>query len=199
VAQAEATLASYRQAERSYERLYATVAHLGKAVPADDDVQSLVVQLESAAAASKVNFNSIQVGTPVAATAGTTETATPATDLPPGAATVGSAGFSSMAFNLEFKGDFLRLSELFSRLERFVRVTNERIDVTGRLMRVESVSLAADGEDYRDLTATVNASTYLVPATEGLTAGATAQAPAGTTASPGAGTTTTATTTGVLR
>jgi len=204
VAQAEATLASYREAEGSFKTLYATVARLGKAVPADDDTRSLVVQLESAAAAAGVNFNSIQVGAPVAATPGAPAAAAGTTsELPPGAATVGSAGFSSMAFNLEFRGDFLRLSELFSRLERFVRVTNDRIDVTGRLMRVESVSLEAADDDYRDLTATVNASTYLVPATEGLTAGATAQAPAGTTpstdAGTGAGTTITATTTGVLR
>jgi hypothetical protein len=86
-----------------------------------------------------------------------------------------------------------------------VRVNNERLDVTGRLLRIEGVQLAPDGDDYRKITATVNASTYLVPATEGLTAGATAPAPAGsgsTTTPADAGTTpavTTATSTGVLR
>ena len=63
VAQAETTLASYRKAEGSYKTLYATVASLGKAVPADDDTRSLVVQLESAAAGSGVDFHSIEVGT----------------------------------------------------------------------------------------------------------------------------------------
>jgi hypothetical protein len=204
VAQAEATLASYRDAERSYERLYATVTRLGKAVPADDDVRSLVVQLESAADASDVDFGSIQVGA-AASAAGATEEAPAGVELPPGAASIGSAGFSAMAFTLDFKGRFLDLTELFTRLERFVRVNNERLDVTGRLLRIQGVQLAPDGDDYRKITATVNASTYLVPATEGLTAGATAPAPAGsgsTTTPADAGTTpavTTATSTGVLR
>jgi hypothetical protein len=207
VAQAESTLASYRDAESAFKGLYTTVARLGKAVPADDDVRSLVVQLESAASASKVDFRSIEVGTGSAAPTDATATPAAPTDkpLPPGAVPVGSAGFSTMAFNLEFNGDFLRLSDLFSRLERFVRVNDDRIDVTGRLLRVESVTLTPNGEDYRDLTATVNASTYLVPATEGLTGGATAQAPAAPTTptEPStAGTTppvTTATSTGALR
>ena len=206
VAQAESTLSSYRQAAGSYKTLYATVAGLGKAVPADDDVRSLVVQLESAAAGSGVDFHSIEVGS--AATSSTdTTVADPSVKLPPGAAAVGTAGFSAMSFDLEFKGGFLNLSDLFSRLERFVQVTNDHIDVTGRLLRIEGVSLTGGGGSYRDLTATVHASTYLVPASQGLTAGATAQAPAtATTTTPAtsadAGTTpavTTATTTGALR
>jgi hypothetical protein len=207
VAQAETTLASYREAEGSYKTLYATVASLGKAVPADDDTRSLVVQLESAAAASGVDFHSIEVGT--AGTSGDDATlADPsAAKLPPGAAAVGTAGFSAMSYDLEFKGSFLELSDLFSRLERFVQVDDDRLDVTGRLLRIEGLSMNGAEGDYRDLTATVHASTYLEPAGEGLTAGATAQAPAGTTSSTpatsaDAGTTppvTTATTTGALR
>jgi len=206
VAQAETTLASYRKAEGSYKTLYATVASLGKAVPADDDTRSLVVQLESAAAASGVDFHSIEVGT--AGTSADDATLDPtAAKLPPGAAAVGTAGFSAMSYDLEFKGGFLNLSDLFTRLERFVQVENDRIDVTGRLLRIEGLSMNGAEGDYRDLTATVHASTYLEPAGEGLTAGATAQAPAGTTSSTpatsaDAGTTppvTTATTTGALR
>jgi hypothetical protein len=205
VAQAESTLASYREAEGSYKTLYATVARLGKAVPADDDVRSLVVQLEAAAARSGVDFHSIEVGT--AATSDDTTTADPSVKLPPGAAAVGSAGFSAMSFDLQFNGSYPKLTDLFSRLERFVRVNNDHIDVTGRLLRIEGLNIAGDDAGYRHLTATVHASTYLVPATEGLTAGATAQAPAATTpstsaTSASAGTTpavTTATTTGALR
>ena len=206
VAQAETTLASYREAEGSYKTLYATVASLGKAVPADDDTRSLVVQLESAAAASGVDFHSIEVG-PAGTSADDATLDPTAAKLPPGAAAVGTAGFSAMSYDLEFKGSFLDLSDLFTRLERFVQVENDRIDVTGRLLRIEGLSMNGAEGDYRDLTATVHASTYLEPAGEGLTAGATAQAPAGTTSSTpatsaDAGTTppvTTATTTGALR
>jgi hypothetical protein len=195
VAQAESTLESYRQAAGSYKRLYTTVARLGKAVPADDDARSLVVQLDSAADGSKVNFNAITTGAAPASDAGTTTA-----KLPPGAATVGSAGFAAMAYDLEFKGSFLRLTDLFTQLERFVTVNGERIDVTGRLLRVDGISLNTSSGSHRDLTATVKASTYLVPADEGPMAGATASAPSG--AAPAGATTppaTTATTTGAIR
>ena len=60
-AQAESTLASYRQAQQTFRVNYSTIARLGKAVPADDDVRSLVVQLEGAASTSKSDFRSIAV------------------------------------------------------------------------------------------------------------------------------------------
>jgi hypothetical protein len=202
VAQAESTLASYREAQAAYKSLSATVARLGKAVPSDDDVRSLVVQLESAATASQVNFRSIDVsaGGSSAPADAATAAATPAG--PPGATPMGSAGFSSMAFNLQFKGSYLRLAELFARLERFVKLNGDRIDVSGRLLRVEGVTLSPNGGDYRHLNATVNASAYLVPATESLSLDAPA---AGSTTTPPAGggttppVTTTATSTGALR
>jgi hypothetical protein len=58
------------QAKEAYHGDYATVARLGKAVPAKADVPSLVYQLESAARAAKVDFRSITVqSTSVAAPA----------------------------------------------------------------------------------------------------------------------------------
>ena len=108
-----------------------------------------------------------------------------------------------MAFNLQFKGSYLRLAELFARLERFVKLQRDRIDVSGRLLRVEGVTLAPNGDDYRHLNATVNASTYLVPATRAAEPGRRRRRPAPTTTPPaGGGTTppvTTATSTGALR
>ena len=116
---------------------------------------------------------------------------------------MGSAGFSSMAFNLQFKGSYLRLAELFARLERFVKLNEDRIDVSGRLLRVEGLTMSPNGGDYRHLNATVNASTYLVPATEPLSLDAASAAGTTSTTPPaGGGTTppvTTATTTGALR
>jgi hypothetical protein len=67
---------------------------------------------------------------------------------------------------------------------------------------VEGVTLSPNGGDYRHLNATVNASAYLVPATEPLSLDAPA---AGSTTTPPAGggttppVTTTATSTGALR
>ena len=197
---AQATLATFEKAQGAYRRNYATVVRLGKAVPADDDVRSLVVQLDSAADQSGVDFDRIAIGE--GGGAGPTVASDPAGTVPapPGAVSVGPAGFTAMPFSFAFNGHFDNLSTFFSRLERFVTVSNERIDVTGRLLRLESLSLKPDAEGNY-IVAEIGASSYLLPASEGATAGGTATAPAATTtasATPSGTTppTTTATSTG---
>jgi hypothetical protein len=204
-AQAEQQAASYQLAKDNYRKNYTTVARLGKAVPADDDVRSLLVQLDSAAKKSKVAFRALTLSGGSSGSTGSTGT-TPATgtdDLAPapGTVPVGSAGFSAMPFSFTFSGNFFRLSEFFSRLEHFVTVQNDKIDVTGRLLLLGSIAVTPDGGDLNKLQAQVGASTYLVPPTQGVTAGASPAAPAGTTepaaADTAAATPPTATTTGV--
>jgi hypothetical protein len=118
---------------------------------------------------------------------------------------VGSAGFSAMPLKFSFRGSFFNMSDFFSRLERFVSVRNARMDVTGRLLRVESMVLKPDQSGFPMIRAEIGASSYLVPSSEGLTAGATPKGPAGTSAAsaPAAGgatpSTTTATVSGVTR
>src|SRR4029079_9283080 len=46
--QAQATLGTYEKPQSAYKANYATVVRLGKAMPADDDVRSLMVQLDAA-------------------------------------------------------------------------------------------------------------------------------------------------------
>ncbi len=60
--EAQAQLATYEQARSGYKANYSLVARLGKAVPADDDVRSLLVQVNAAAGKSKVDFRTISVG-----------------------------------------------------------------------------------------------------------------------------------------
>jgi Tfp pilus assembly protein PilO len=181
IREAESTLAGYRAAEKTFKVNYATVARLGKAVPADDDVRSLMVQLEHAAAESHVDFRSIAVAEASAAAPGVESTGTPP---PPGSKPVGSAGFAVMPFTMEFSGSYLQLSKFFTRLEDFVAVRNgERLDVRGRLLRVESISMAPSDTGFPKLTAQVAASTYLTPESEGLTGGATPSGPASSTTS----------------
>jgi hypothetical protein len=206
---AESTLATYKKAQAGYGDNYSTVVRLGKAVPAADDTRSLLVQLDSAAKASGVDFRTISVGggapAPAAPAAGATTDAS-ASAPPPGAVSVGSAGFSAMPFTFSFKGSFFNMSEFFSRLERFVSVRNARMDVTGRLLRVESVVLKPDQTGFPAIRAEIGAASYLLPSSEGLTNGATEQGPAGSTAAsaPAAAggatpATTTATVSGVTR
>lgn len=217
--QAKALLASNQQARESYREAYAAVVRLGKAVPADDDVRSLIVQLGAAARKSKVDFRSINVGTGSGASTVTTDPSSAAVALPPGA-TVGPAGFPIMPFSFNFTGGFFRLSDFFHQLQDFVRQQKRDLAVTGRLLTVDSFALAPDQSGFPRMRAAVNATTYLVSPLEGATAGATAAGPqgaAGTAGATGTGTgaqpstpggttspssspaTTTATSTGAIR
>ena len=205
---AEQTLAGYKISKANYGKNYASMVRLGKAVPEDDDVRSLLVQLDAEAGGTHVDFRTITIGgsgAPSAAAADSAGTATGAAP-PPGAVAVGSAGFSAMPFSFSFRGNFANLSQFFARMERFVTLRNEQLNVTGRLLRLESIDLQVDQKGFPNIRAQIGASSYLVPETQGLTAGATAQGPAATTpagtpapAGDPAVPTTTATVTGATR
>jgi Tfp pilus assembly protein PilO len=203
-------VADYQTAKGSYRTAYASVVRLGKAVPVEDDVRSLVVQLDGAARKAGVNFQSISVGggsgggaAPAPAAGAGAGATTGAAQLPPGA-TVGPAGFPVMPFTFTFDGSFFKLSDFFRRLEDFVSVRNQNVSVTGRLLTLDSLSLQPT--NFPSITASVSATTYLVSPMQGLTGGATAQGPgtaspttqAAATASAASAATTTATSTGAV-
>jgi hypothetical protein len=193
--QAQGDLAAGLAAKHGYDRAYTTVARLGAAVPEDDNVPSLIVQLQRAADATRVDFRELRVGgasgsgaAPAPPPPPTTTPGAPATQvttatLPPGAA-VGTAGFPTMPFTFIFTGDFFHLSDFVGRLERFLVVGNRRMLVNGRFMTIDGIALTAGPRGFPQIRANVTATAYLLPATQGLTDGATAAAPAGTT--PGA-------------
>jgi hypothetical protein len=188
LATAEADLATYEAAQKHYRANYSMVARLGKAVPADDDVRSLLVQVNAAAKRAGVDFRTINISATGSPTAGPSAAPTTGSAPPPGASTVGSAGFSTMPFSFNFKGSFFELGKFFNRIDKFVAVRNGGLDVTGRLLLLNTITLTPDAEKgFPNLTADVTANSYLLPSTEGLTAGATAAGPTG--AAPAAGAT----------
>jgi Tfp pilus assembly protein PilO len=203
VEQSKQLVASYERAKANYRANYAKLAQLGKAVPADDDVRSLIVQLDDAARRSNVDFRALNVGGDSGAAA--SQPAQPAaagtTAPPPGTVPIGSAGFSAMPFSLSFKGSYFNLSDFFTRLERFVTVQNDNIDVTGRLLLLGSINVTpqptASGK-AGELVAQVGAATYLVPPAEGVAGAATPTAPAGAAAAPAASGSTPSTTTATI-
>jgi Tfp pilus assembly protein PilO len=179
LAQSRSLLASYQGAQAQYKTNFASVVRLGKAVPADDDTRSLMVQLDAAAKRSGATFDTIDVGTGAsAATTGATTTE----PVAPGAISAGS--YSEMPFSLSFGGDFDTLGSFVGRLQRFVTLKGDKILVDGRLMRVEAIDVEPGPAGWPDLTAKITASTYIVPDTA-------ATAPSGSSTS----TTTTTTTT----
>jgi Tfp pilus assembly protein PilO len=173
VEQARLTLAGYEEAKGSYKRNYATLARLGKAVPADDDVQSMMVQLESTADRSGVSFEKIELTSGLGGDTGTT--AQPAEGelaAAPGTVPVAGGVLSAMPFNFSFTGSYFDLTAFFARLEHYVSLNNRKLDSTGRLMRLESISITPSSIGFPDMLAEINAATYLVPPVQGVDAGA---------------------------
>lgn len=175
--QSRTMLASFEKARANYKANYTTMTRLGKAVPADDDVRSLLVQLNDAADRSKVDFHAINIGASAGAPTEKREAGAAGLAPPPGTVPVGSAGFSAMPFSFGFEGSFFRLSDFFNRLEDFVTVTNNDIDVTGRLLLLGSISVTPK-DDRKHLTAQIGAASYLVPPAQAI-AGATPESPTG--------------------
>jgi Tfp pilus assembly protein PilO len=168
VEQARLTLAGYEQAKSTYKRNYATLARLGKAVPGDDDVRSLMVQLEGTADRSGVTFETIELGTGLGGD--TAETASTDGELAsaPGSIPVAGGVLSAMPFNFSFTGSYFDLTSFFARLEHFVRTKNAKLESTGRMLRLETVTIAPSGVGFPDMQAQISAATYLVPPVQGV-------------------------------
>ena len=180
---AEGQLSSARAAQAQYSAAYSAVVSLGKAVPAGQEVPSLIYELSQASSARSVDFSSIVTGS-----SGSTGA---------GAGAAASAGFSQMPFTFVFNGGFFQLEHLFQQLTAFATHTSTGgLQVSGRLLTIQSVKLSpaatsatAGKPATQELTGTITASAYVLPASQGLTAGATAASPLGApAASPGAAT-----------
>jgi Tfp pilus assembly protein PilO len=195
LATAQESASTAAAAKAKYSADYATVARLGKAVPVDDEMPSLVYQLEQTASDNHVDFNSIKLtGSAAAAAAAptgaaaavasangntgdtTTAASTITAALPPGAA-VGTAGFPTMPFSFDFTGSYFNMERFLKAINGFTSVGKASINVRGRLLTVDGVGLKAGPKGFPQVDATVVATAYLLPADEGLTAGATATAP----------------------
>ncbi len=199
LATARAQVIAGEAARSSFSSNYTQLVRLGEAVPQDDNVPSLIYQLQGAASGARVDFRSLQLtpgspsGPAPAPTSGSSATSTAGAAastagaaastaaLPPGV-TVGPAGFPTELFTFIFKGNFFHLADFLKHVEHFVVATNNHISVSGRLMSLNAISFGpATPEGFPHIQATISATTYLVPASQGLTAGAT---PLGPSASP---------------
>lgn len=187
--QARQRLAVYQAARGAYRTNYATVARLGKAVPATNDVPSLIYQVESTAEASGIEFESLKVSastappTPAPATVGSSDSEASSSGTSATTATttsgtaVGTASFTTVPFAFTFQGSFFKLSTFFKHLQDYIQATNKRVTVSGRLMTLDGIDLAAGPKGFPQITANATATTYLVPADQGLFNGANASTP----------------------
>jgi type II secretory pathway pseudopilin PulG len=174
----QAQLAQGERARAAFASSYTTLVRLGEAVPTDDNTPSLIYQLQSAAKQSGVNFQSLTFNAGQGgASSSSSSSGASAQSLPPGAA-VGPAGFPVEPFTFTFAGNFFHLANFVGRLQRFVTATNKKLSVSGRLMSLNGITLAPSSTGFPEITATIAATTYLLPASEGLVNGATPAGPA---------------------
>ena len=113
-------------------------------------------------------------------TAGALPTESTAALLPIGA-TVGPAGLPVMPYSMQFQGGFFQIADFFGEIDGMVTSSGKKVDVGGRLLTIDGFSFEAASSGFPNLSATVQTTSYLTPADQGLTAGATPTAPAGTT------------------
>ncbi|HVX32670.1 MAG TPA: hypothetical protein VHA80_05955 [Solirubrobacterales bacterium] len=205
VAAARGELSRAQAARRAFPAAYHQLVELGQAVPATDETPSLLIELQTLAAACGVSFDSIQLegegsATPEAAVAPTAPTETamstgvpaaavvPATEveasLLPLGASIGPAGLAVMPYSLEFEGDFFQIADFIGKVDSLVK-SGTAMKVDGRLVTINSFSLTTDSAEGREggggatkLNATFSVTTYLTPPGQGITAGATPTAPA---------------------
>jgi hypothetical protein len=119
--------------------------------------------------------------TSTTATAPTDATATEATAaLLPLGATVGPAGLPLMPYDFKFSGNFFDVADFFKDLDDQVQVTDSPSgpDVNGRLMTIDGFALTADpAKGFPSVQADFSVTTYVVPAEQGVDAGASPTGP----------------------
>jgi hypothetical protein len=181
---AQQQVAAGVSAQKAFAGQYAELAKLGEAVPPDDDIPSLIYQVQSAAQSSHVGFRGLQLtgggsssSTPGSSSGSSSSSSTATAPLPPGAS-VGAAGLPTEQFTITLSGNYFNLSTFFNKLEGFVVNVNGTLTIRGRLMSINAINLVPGPNGFPQITASVSATTYIVPPTEGPFDGATPSGPA---------------------
>ncbi len=196
----EAAVQAGVEARKHFPRDYHRLVVLGKAVPVDDQTPSFIVQVQKVANDAGVDFRKLTAGSGDSGAAAPT-TPAPATEgaasLLPIGATVGAAGLPTLPYTLEFSGgNYFQIADFMAGLDRLVNTQKGRISSDGRLVTIDGFDLAAAStRPFPILAATLDVTTYVAPADQGLTGGATPAGPSTTTTVGAPATTTPAPTT----
>ncbi len=118
--------------------LVANYYKLQTAMPSDPEVAELSLQLYSVAQATGIQFDQIQPGTVVDATA-----------------------YQVIPITLIFQGSFYDLSDFLYRLQALVLVENHKLSAKGRLFTVDQVSLAEGDNGFPQIKATLAVDAYI--------------------------------------
>lgn len=195
--QAQTKLNEATAAQRAFPADYRQLVVLGKAVPAGDETASLLVELNRVADRAGVRFDSLQLDSSsegsapaAAATAqqvGPTSSVSASQAVPPTeaaaallplGASIGSAGLGVMPYDLTFTGSFFHVADFIHGIDALVRTKGSRVGVDGRLVTLDAFSLTQDSSaSFPNLSANFSVTTYLLPPSQGITAGATPSSP----------------------
>jgi Tfp pilus assembly protein PilO len=194
----QAEAAEAEEARRQFPADYRRLVVLGKAVPGDDDVASLLVQLNGVAGKAGGTFRDISLSSegsggeaaaPAAAGGAPVSATEAAASLLPLGATIGPAGLGVMPYTISFDGSFFEIADFIEGLDSLVETGGEgdEISVKGRLVTVDSFSLSADASGgFPVLQASFSVTTYLTPPGEGIGGGASPASTGLSTATPAA-------------
>lgn len=198
----EQLAAAAEAAQADYDQNYERLITLGKAAPADGDTPSLLAQLSALAEGTKTEFGSLtlsseappalpaaaesttdqnaEAAAPATSTPAATATPAPATEataaLLPLGASVGPAGLGVMPYDLQFQGDFFSMADLLKRLDKQIEI-RRGVKVVGRLLTINGFTMTPN-EETGGLDVALSITSYVLPESQGLTAGATPTAPA---------------------
>jgi len=191
-------------ARQHFPTYYGRLVVLGKAVPADADTGSLLVEVNSIANRSGVKFNALKLvagssdaasstsststsTTSTTSTSSTTPPAAPvaateatAANLPLGAS-VGAAGLPTMPYDLTFEGTYFDVADFLKGVDDLVHMRgSSQVAADGRLLTIDGFSLRPAENSLPSnpkLDVTLAVTSYVTPSDQGLTAGASPSGP----------------------
>lgn len=177
-------LSQVSAAKDGYESSYRSLVELGKAVPADAETSSMIVQMQELADRAKVDFDAITLtdGAPDAPKTAASETTTDqneeaqeaptmvaateasAASLPLGA-TVGPAGLPVMSYEVGLAGDFFGIADFLASIDKLVHHRGGKLAVNGRLYTVNGFEMEPLDKDSASprLEVSLSLSSFLVP------------------------------------
>jgi hypothetical protein len=193
LAQHQAEVAEGERARDEFPVAYQRLVVLGKAVPANDDVASLLVQVNRLANGAGSSFRELTLSS--GGEAPETTTGAPASpteaeaSLLPLGAEVGPAGLGVMAYEVKLKGNFFEIAGFFKGLDSLVKTGKGNVIVDGRLFTINGFTLEGDQDlGFPALQGSLSLTSYLTPPDQGITGGATPAAPPTESATPASAT-----------
>jgi Tfp pilus assembly protein PilO len=139
-----------RSAEHQPAIKVADLFQVSKAMPDSADMPGIILDLNSVAQATGTKFVSIQPGSYVA-----------------------KNGYTAIAIDLVFEGNYFDLSDFLFRLRNLVTVRDGRLGSSGRLFTLDAISMKEAHDGFPNINAGLTVSAYVFGTEEAATPGAT--------------------------